>query len=85
MENKILKQSPVHPEHYFKETAIIACSVLLISFAVSQNLEVKEHLLRERNKLNVTSNCNESLLIFNRVPKVRGQQDRFKGRYRQAM
>ena len=63
-----------HLENYFKDILIIACSVLLLSLAVWQNLEVKKHFLSEINKLNVTSNCNNSLLIFNRVPKVREQQ-----------
>ena len=76
MEHKKSKQSVKreHLKNSFKDIAIVACSVLLLSLAVWQNLEVKKQFLSEINKLNVTSNCNNSLLIFNRVPKVREQQ-----------
>ena len=75
MEHKMSKQSVKreHLDNCYKDIVIIACSVLLLSLAVWQNLEVKKHFLSEINKLNVTSNCNNSLLIFNRVPKVREQ------------
>ena len=76
MEHKKSKQSVKreHLKNSFKDIAIVACSVLLLSLAVWQNLEVKKQFLSEINKLNVTSNCNNSLLIFNRVPKVRERQ-----------
>ncbi len=53
-----------------KDFIIISSVIALLSLSLSRNLEVRQNVLSERNKLNVTPLCNESLLIFNRVPKV---------------
>jgi hypothetical protein len=56
-----------------KDVIILSSVIALLSFSLSQNFEVRQNVWSERQKLNVTPLCNESLLIFNRVPKVISQ------------
>ena len=56
-----------------KDVIIISSVIALLSLSLSRNFEARENVLSEGKKLNVTPLCNESLLIFNRVPKVKSQ------------
>jgi len=58
-----------------KDVVIISSVIALLSLTLSRNFEVRENVLSAGKKLNVTPLCNESLLIFNRVPKVISQTD----------
>ena len=51
MEHKMSKQSVKreHLDNCYKDIVIIACSVLVLSLAVWQNLEVKKHFLIQKH------------------------------------
>ena len=70
MKGKIDEKGFKNEEIFLRSFIFVAASFALLSVVLSQYFEVKESILTEARRLNITANCNESLLVFNRVPKV---------------
>ena len=71
MKQKVDDNVEEEEESFLKCFIILSLSFVLLSVAVSNRLEVEKSIFEEVQKLNVTPYMNQSLLVFNRVPKVK--------------
>ena len=71
MKQKVDDNVEEEEESFLKFFIILSLSFVLLSVAVSNRLEVEKSIFEELQKLNVTPYMNQSLLVFNRVPKVK--------------
>lgn len=71
MKQKVEDNVEEEEESFLKCFIILSLSFVLLSVAVSNRLEVEKSIFEELQKLNVTPYMNQSLLVFNRVPKVK--------------
>ena len=71
MKQKVDDNVEEEEESFLKCFIILSLSFVLLSVAVSNRLEVEKSIFEELQKLNVTPYMNQSLLVFNRVPKVK--------------
>lgn len=71
MKQKVEDNVEEEEESFLKCFIILSLSFVLLSVAVSNRLEVEKSIFEEVQKLNVTPYMNQSLLVFNRVPKVK--------------
>jgi len=70
MEAKLVEKSAKNDDIFWRSFVFVSVSLAVLSVGLSQYYDIKESILSESKRLNVTANCNESLLVFNRVPKV---------------
>jgi len=57
-------------ENFSKVFILMSLSFVLLSATVSRHSELKQLILEQSQKLNLTPFLNHSILVFNRVPKV---------------
>jgi hypothetical protein len=70
MEAKLVEKSAKNDDIFWRSFVFVSVSLALLSVGLFQYFDIKGSILSERKRLNVTATCNESLLVFNRVPKV---------------